>query len=436
MARLLDQLGNKPRESIPGALGGWADIQGAYRFFDHERVTMEKILEPHSAATIERLRGHPVILAIQDTTFVNYSGCRATTDLGPHSSDREHGLLLHPLLAVTPDRQCLGVLSAVSWARDAALNKTARRKTAPIEEKESMRWLNGYEHCAALHEHLPGTTLVCVADREADIYELFANARPEQAHWLVRATHDRCTEDGPHMRQRLASQPLLGTRTIAVPATKTQAARMAVIEIRTDRFHLTAPRRPDRQLPEIEVTAILAHEPNPPVGCPGVDWLLLTSLAQPQSCADACTILDWYACRWQIEVFFHVLKSGCTIEHLQLQTRRRLEAAIAIYLVIAWRILFTMTTSRACPDLPATVVFTPDECAAAHILSKRTMGDEPPRLAAVVRLVAALGGYINKPSQGPPGPKTLWIGWQRLRDVVWGMTVARAQATKGRCVES
>jgi hypothetical protein len=434
MSRLLDSLGKHPTASIPGALGGWGEIQAAYRFFDNNRVTMAKILSPHVTATVARLRGHPVILGLQDTTFINFDGQRCTSGLGPHTSDLEHGFLMHPLLAVTPDRQCLGLLHAETWARDAALGQRKLHSKKPIEAKESMRWLKGYDHLADLHDQLPGSRLVCVGDRESDIYELFDHARTDCADWLIRAVRDRCTVEGPRLRERLAGTPLRGSYTVDVPAKGAQAARTATVDVRWSRVRLDPPHRRDRTLSEIEVTSIEVHESNPPPGVEALDWLLLTSLPCPESLDEARTIVGWYACRWQIEIFFRVLKSGCGIEQLQLQTRQRLEAAIAIYAIIAWRIMFALAVDRVCPETPATDIFTDEECTAAYALAKQ---QRPPQvtLHEVLRITASLGGYINKKGQGPPGPKTLWLGWQRLRDVVMGMGLIRKSGVIEGCVE-
>lgn len=434
MSRLLDQLSKHPTASVPGALGGWGDIQAAYRFFDNDRVTMSRILSAHATATRARLRGQPVVLGLQDTTFINFDGQRATTGLGPHSSELEHGFFMHPLVAVTPDRQCLGLLHAETWARDATLGKRASRRKKPIEEKESMRWLTGYRHLADLHEELPGTRLVCVADRESDIYELFDHARADHADWLIRAVRDRCTVDGPCLRELVAGGLSYGSYTVDVPAKGTQIARTAVVDVRACRARLDPPSRPDRKLSEITVTVIEVREANPPAGAEALDWLLLTSLPCPATLDEARTIIGWYACRWQIEIFFKVLKSGCTVEQLQLQTRRRLEAAIAVYAIIAWRVMYALAVHRVCPEAPASDIFTDDECAAAYALAQRQRPARP-TLHDVLTITASLGGYINKKGQGPPGPKTLWQGWQRLRDVVMGMALMKSEGGVKGCVE-
>ena len=168
----------------------------------------------------------------------------------------------------------------------------------------------------------------------------------------------------------------------------------------------------------MEVTVILAQEDNPPAGEEPVEWLLLSSLPV-ESFAQACETLQWYLCRWQIEVYFHILKNGCKIEQLQLQSRNRIEVALALYLIVAWRVLYLTRLGRTVPDLSCEVAFSPQEWRAVYWVSKREKPPSvPPRLQEILTLVAELGGYLARKGDGPPGPKTIWIGLQRVRDFV------------------
>jgi len=289
-----------------------------------------------------------------------------------------------------------------------------------------MRWLRAYEALASLKVSLPNTRLVCVGDRESDIYEFIAAARPAEADWLIRAVRDRITDDGHRLRERLADRPALGRLTIDVPKSAVRAAHQALLEVRVERLTLEPPWRPDRKLSPVMVTVMLVHEPTPPEGSEPIDWLLLSSLPQPSTLDEASVIISWYACRWQIEVFFRVLKGGCTVEQLQLQTRARLEAAIAIYLIVAWRVLFLVMLGRQCPDLPCTAIFDQDEWRTVFLVTQQKPPPaKPPTLQHLICLVAVLGGYTNRPSDSPPGPKTIWIGLQRARDLTQGMLLGR-----------
>ena len=169
---------------------------------------------------------------------------------------------------------------------------------------------------------------------------------------------------------------------------------------------LKAPRRPDRRLSDATVTALLATEIDPPAGDEPVAWLLLTNL--PIDTPDqALEKIAWYLCRWQVEVYFTILKSGCKIEQLQLEKRERLEPAIGFYMIVAWRVLLLTHLGHACPEMPCDVVFDDAEWKAVTLVTQRQAPPEkPPSLDTMVRMVATLGGFLNRNSDGFPGPQS------------------------------
>ena len=148
---------------------------------------------------------------------------------------------------------------------------------------------------------------------------------------------------------------------------------------------------------------------------PKAEWLLLTSLPV-DTFAQAVTAIEYYTCRWEIEVFFRVLKSGCTVEDLQLETVERFTNCVALYLIVAWRVLFVMRLGWECPEMPAEAVFTEAEWRAACQIVRRRPATAMPSLGEVLVMIAELGGYPNRKQDGPPGPQTIWIGLQRTRD--------------------
>lgn len=433
--RLLQSLGDKPMPSIPAACGGWAETQAAYRLFDNPKVSADAVLAPHSQRTVERMGAHPRVLCIQDTSELDYTGKPSMQGLGPLNLELRRGLYLHPTLALTPDRLCLGLLDAYTWTREPGSLGQDKDPNRPLEDKESVRWVDGYRRVNELAETLGDTRLTYVADREADIFDLFVEAPcPETAaDWLVRGQHNRVLADGRTLRQHLAAAPVLTETTFERPASHGVKARVVHQQIKALRLNLPAPRRPDRQLPDVEVTALLATEPHPPAGEQPVEWLLLTNLPVDTP-AQALEKLSWYLCRWQIEVFFRILKSGCRIEKLQLEKIERLEPALAFYMIIAWRVLFLTMLGRECPEMPCDVVFDTAEWHAVYIVSERKAPPEtPPTLDSMVRRIAGLGGFLNRKSDGFPGPQTLWIGLQRAADFVMAMAAQR-ELGEGRCV--
>jgi hypothetical protein len=430
--RLAQQLGEKPTLSIPAACGGWGETRAAYRLFDHPAVSAEAVLAPHIACTEERLRAHPRVLCIQDTTELDYTTKKdSIIGLGPLNYESRWGLYLHPTLALTPERVPLGLLEAYTWVREPGSLGQEKDPNRPLEEKESVRWVDGFARVNALAEQLTDTRLTYIADREGDIYDLFVEAPcPERgADWLVRVQHaDRLLTDGRKLRAVIDAAPVLAETSFERPPSNGRRARTVHQQIKAVRVTLNPPARPDRTLAEVTVTALLATEVEPPAGEDPLDWLLLTNLPV-ETAEQAIEKLSWYLCRWQIEVYFKVLKSGCRVEQLQLETRERLAPALAFYMIIAWRVLYLTMLGRDCPEMPCDTVFADEEWRAVYLVTQRKPPPaEPPSLDTMVRMVATLGGFLNRKSDGFPGPKTLWIGLQRIPDFVLALEAQRSVA--------
>ncbi len=267
--RLLEKLGDKPSVSIPAACGGWDETRAAYRLFDHDAVSAEHVLAPHIACTEARLREHPRVLCIQDTTELDYTTKKGIAGLGPLNYESRWGLYLHPTLAVTPDRVPLGLLDLHSWAREPGSLNEDKDPKRPLEDKESVRWVDGFARVNELAETLSETRLTYIADREGDLYDLFVEAPcPDQgADWLVRVQHrDRLLSDGRTLRAALEAAPVLTEIRFDRPPAKGRSARTVDQQLKVARVALKAPARPDRTLVDVTVTALLATEPNPPAG--------------------------------------------------------------------------------------------------------------------------------------------------------------------------
>jgi len=415
LIKLVEDLSAQPTGSIPLASGGWAETKAAYRLLDTEALDWRELLEVHTERTRERLRGQPVALCLQDTTELDFTSQPGIAGLGRLSYEAQHGLYLHPTLVVTPEGVALGVIDAWMWAR--------KPKGQP-DVKESTRWVEGYTIVADLAERTPATRFVYVADREGDVRALMdaAAQRAHAADWLVRAQHNRKTVSGDKLWFQVENTDALGEVEFTLPAAPGRAARRVRQTLYRDTVILPTPRK---AAPKVTVTAILAREEQPPAGEKPIEWRLLTN--RTAETLDAVVeLIDWYRRRWLVEIFFRILKSGCRVEALQLGTLERLERALVIYLIIAWRILHLVTWGRECPDLPCDVVFDPEEWQAAWIVTHRTPPpDTPPPLGSMVRMIAGFGGFLGRKGDGHPGPKALWQGLLQLHAFAIGIAAAK-----------
>ena len=156
-------------------------------------------------------------------------------------------------------------------------------------------------------------------------------------------------------------------------------------------------------------------EVSAPKGAAAIEWLLLTTVPAP-GIEDAIERVHWYTCRWTIEVWHRVLKTGCRIESRQLETADRLAVALTLYSIIAWRVLYATMLARTAPDLPCTVVLRKEEWQALYCNVKRVSEPtaDPPSLQEAVLWIAKLGGFLARKSDGDPGPQVLWRGFQHL----------------------
>jgi hypothetical protein len=381
---------------------------------------MEILLEPHYQATRQRLAEEKIVLAVQDSTSLNYTAHPATDALGPLSTrvDGSMGLWLHNTMAFTVEGTPLGLLDVQCWARDAQeFGKHHRRKQRPIEQKESYKWLKSFQQVATAQRSSPDTLLVSVGDREADIYELFELALedPRGPKLLVRAEYDRLLADGQgHLWLRVASQLVAATQDLQVPRRGAQPARVAHLELRFAPVRLKPPQR-RAHWPSLNLWAVLAQEVNAPPAVKPLRWMLLTT-CEVTSTAGAIEKINWYRLRWGIEVYHRTLKSGCKIEQRQLGTADRIETGLAIDLVVAWRIFHLAKLGREVPDVPCTVFFEEFEWKAlhTHITKTPVPPTDPPSLRQALHMVARLGGFLGRRGDGEPGTTTLWGGLQHL----------------------
>ncbi|MCG2601170.1 MAG: IS4 family transposase [Achromobacter sp.] len=410
----------------------WPAVKGYYRLIDQpadSEVTPENILRPHRERTLRRMQAQATVLCVTDGTDVNFTTHPQTTGLGVIGTNQtgaqSRGLHLHSTLAVTTDGLPLGVLRVRFEAPEP---KSEVPASAKDKAKKSVRWTDSLRDCATLAEALPKTRVINVVDREADFYELFAEQqRTPDVALVVRARHNRRLPDdqGRLFEAVRATEPggkvaLDVTRQSArAKSSKRQARigrkpRTAELVLRYRRVELVRdPKARQDEQEKLPVTLVHAVESAPPNGEKPVEWFVLTTLAV-DTADEAAEILHWYSLRWRIEDWHRVLKSGCNIDELGHHSAERLERAIAIRMVIAWRVMLMTLLGREGPELPPEILFSDVELRVIGDFAQSRGRSRPTQLGEAVRVVAILGGYLSRNNDPPPGHQLMWHGYTTL----------------------
>ena len=424
LIRIVAAASQNPEESIPSLFANDRHaVKAVYRLFDNNKVEAKAILDAHRQATLDRIRAADLdlVLLVEDTSQFDFTKHHATKGLGSTGAPGLTGFFLHSTLALEPAGGVpLGVIDAHWWAREEAPDQPPPSKRS-IAEKESGRWLEALQRST---DALPqGLRSLTIADREADIFEFFAFARDLGRPVLVRAHHDRSViVDGEVQglwEAARAAEPL-GVVTFGVPRDASHPEHIASAVIQVAQVEVRPPKRLAAQhLAPVPICAIRLQEIDAPAGQEPISWLLLTSVpVDTIEKADQCVI--WYTYRWSIERFHFTLKSGGNYEKLQLQTADRLWRALAVYIIVAWRVLYVDLVARTHPTASCTAFLQDDEWKAlwCHRHKVPVPPPTPPDVRTAVRWLAMLGGFLGRKRDGEPGVKTLWRGLRRLQDIV------------------
>jgi hypothetical protein len=448
LAAILEAFASQPNASIPAALGGRNELEAAYRFCDNEKVTPEKILQPHFDATAQRCAVQKIVLCAQDTTELDFSRPQQQVlGAGPLDGSPRRGAFLHLNEAFTEDGTPLGAIDATLWTREepdphapplSKAEKAKKRRSLPIEEKESFRWIEGIRAVQKLAAACPDTLCISVNDSEGDLYDLLIEPRTAtHFHWIVRGCQDRVVVDEQgvamgSLREVLFSQPVLFSNDITVRGReqrvscetrsrrKTRESRQTMVEVRAGTVRIQAPLSGNHGVRFALVNVVYVREPYPPQGEEPIEWMLLTTL--PISTMDLVRlVIQYYTVRWMIEIYFRTLKSGCRIEERRFETLPRMLNCTAIYIIVAWRTLFVCRLGRDCPEMSCDLIFDSSEWQSVWSVTHRgeSLPSRAPPLGVMVRLIASLGGFVDRSKGAVPGVETVWKGLQRMRDLAW-----------------
>ena len=436
--RILGSLEKSPKNSIPSACKIHSEIKAAYRFFKNPKVNSEKILAPHIESTILRCKDHPVILFVEDTTeedFTDNSILQAQ-NLGRLDHSDRQGFYSHVAIAITLEGTPLGVLSNNFFSRSSeSISKTRNYHKTAVTEKESFRWVEGIRKASSLAAQLSNTHVVYIADRESDTFHcLFeASKKESQCDVVIRACKDRNTTTkikGSHKKYKrmfstLAELPIQGTVSFKTQPGYGKKSREVTQTIRFGNLEIKPKQPRTNNYSAVQINAIMLCEENPPPGVKAVNWVLLTTLPI-NTIEEVLQSIRMYCMRWKIEVYFKILKN-CDIEELKLIDPSRLKTCIALYMIVAWRLLLIQHIAKVHPNEPCTIAFTELEWKVVYlsILRRRKEGfekmpKEAPPLGEFIKLLGILGGFLGRKGDGDPGPKSICQGYMKMHALVEG----------------
>ena len=414
---------SRPHDTIPQACGKWGRTKGTYRFLENPRVACDDLIASAGEGAAKMSQGLTTVLAVQDTSTISYNHLTGTKGLGPTNDHKTSlGMLLHSTLALRLDGRPIGLLHQKIWCRKEEERGSAKkRREWPIEKKESFKWLDGILRARErLKAHVPEVRrprLIHIMDREGDIHEVLQTVAESSDGLIVRFDRNRRIDDPcEYARPAIHAAPLLGTASIEVPRTHEKPARKALVEVRSRPLDISPDLRRDARRRPVTMTLVEIWEVAPPEGEEPLQWLLWTT-EPAATLEEALAVAKLYSKRWRIEDLHLVLKSGCAVEKLQLETADRLAKAVVLYSSIAARIVQLRDWAREAPETPCTEVLQQGEwCALWTAIHKQppAPGQVPPTIREAVLWIGRLGGHLNRKGDGMPGVRTLWRGWRDL----------------------
>jgi len=413
--RIVENIVRHPGGSIPQHNERWYDTKATYEFFKNEDIKLESLTAAISGFGVSQIEQQQ-LLVIHDTSTVSYNDLQAE-GLGYIDNAAGKGIFCHSSIAATVTGIPLGLLHQRIWSRKSTeLGKSAKRKQKPFEDKESYKWYQGIQTV----NQLLGEQIVKIhiGDREADIYELFFNTPDEKAELLIRARHNRKTALGSELWQHISEQNPVSEQQIIIPDRTGKRKRKVQVEVRYKEVEILCPvHKEGKAFKSVVLTAIEIRQKGNSKD--GIHWKLLTTLAI-NNAEQASQCMRWYSYRWLIERFHYVLKSGCGIEGLQLKKAESLMKAVAVYSLAAFNIMQLTYQSRQMPDASCEIVLERRQWEALYMLKFKTdkLPQKPPTLQEATRWLAQMGGYLGRKSDGPPGLKTVWRGYESLLQAV------------------
>ena len=430
LIKVASALAANPSASLPHALETWGETQGAYRLLSNDAISYRDILMPHWSQIYHEATQYARTRLVADTTEFDFTTHQALKGRGPVGNSKENiGFSLHTVLAMNPQtQQILGCMTLEPFIRKlapAGETKAQRKK----RERESQVWERSVQQIGRVPEK---HQWIYVGDSGSDVYTFWQTCEDLGYDFVLRVAQDRDVEipqadasealDEKHLKTLARALPAVDAHVVSIPAQHHQPKREAILQVNFQKVCVQPPVH-GACLRKTEITAwvVRVWETHPPEGQEPLEWILLTTL--PMTCAsDAWEVVQWYGWRWLLEDFHKALKTGCRMEHHNLQSVEAQWRLLAILTPIALRLLLIRQAAQQAPETPATAVVSQEAIQVVILLDIRHRALVTAK--QLWRAIARLGGYLDRRSDGPPGWQTLWKGWMRVMDVLEGVHLA------------
>lgn len=430
LVQLSAALARNPQSSLPASLRGETEVVGAYRLLNNAALTPEAILMPHWVQTRQEAEARSQVLMIGDTTEFNFSSHHSLQGAGPVGrGSTGQGFFVHSVLARDAQtEELLGCAEQQSFVRQPAPAKETKSQRKQ-RERESLIW----EHSVRRMGPVPSASQwIYVGDRGSDIFPFWQACQQLGYDFVIRVAQDRGivgeeaepTADPTllHLKSRTRQLKAQDIRLLPLPATPGHAARRAVVEVSFEPVRIQPPvHNATLDKTGLDLRVVRVWEPLPPAGIEPLEWIVLTSVPV-LTCSDAWERARWYRCRWIIEEFHKVLKSGCRLEDRRMHTVPAWENLLALLTPLSLRLLRLRDLAHLAPDGPATQVVSSQLLQLVALLDQRSHPPETVREFCCA--IARFGGFLARKCDGLPGGQTLWNGWVFVQTVLLGVHLA------------
>ena len=408
---IINNISHQPGASIPKQNKSWYDTKATYEFFKNKDVSLEELQKTMRLYGAKSIAEKDTVVIIDDISNISYNDS-AATGLGYTDNANGRGIMCYSSLALSSQGLPLSLLYQHTWTRALhELGKSHKRKQRTFKDKESYYWYGAMSEVNTLLGER--VHKIHIADREADVYELFFHAFEDHTDLLIRARQNRALSDGSHLWNNIAGQPIAATVKLDIPDKTTKKKIQVQAELRYHQVEILRPHTNKDSYESVSLTAIEIKEKSNRED--KIHWKLLTTL-EVKHPKDVLKCIQYYTYRWLIERFHYVLKSGTKIEELQLKDAVSLQKAIMVYSMAAFRVMQLVYESRHYPEASCEVALSTEQWQTLYILIHKNnqLPKKPPSLQQAVLWIGKLGGYLERKSDGPPGLKTVWQGYQQL----------------------